>query len=287
MNEIELEKYFIKHKEVSIPELQKKFHLSYKEIHSIILKFLDEKIIFLKDALNYAYIEHTEKLPLIYKQVLWDCIKNNYVSSSYMQRKFSLSVFEARDIINWMRENEFIGQLPFPEVQMTKHQFIERFGTITEDIEEKKIEVDIDSFCDTKPDETKSMKELLNSHREDLKKRMQECENKLNQESVDEIKNSEEDDLDIIKYCDPLEILNEPETSFEKRYYDVIEKILLVDKEILQQAFLSIVKKILEFPFVSGTALESVYEKVYQNISQLTEKEFQGIKDIILDKKGE
>ena len=283
MNEMELEKYFIENKLVSIPEIQKEFHLGYKEVHNIILKFLEEEKIFLKDDLNYAYIGKTEEIPLVYKQVLWDCIQNDYVSLTHIQSEFSLSIPTAKSIINWMSENDYIGPLPCQEVQMTKTQFIELFGIMEEDSEETAEEEDIDSLFKTKPKETKSIREILNSERENLKKRMQECENKLNQKPIDEVKKEEEDDFDITKYCDISEILNEPEESFDKRYYDAIEKIILVDKEITQQEFLSIVKRILEFPFVPNTMIEPLYEKVYQNISTLTEKQFQDIKDVILD----
>ncbi|MDE6408099.1 MAG: hypothetical protein K2K50_05790, partial [Anaeroplasmataceae bacterium] len=222
MNKMEVEKYIIKNKVVSIPEIQKEFHLSYKEVHSIILKFLEEEKIFLKDDLNYAYIEKTIEIPPVYKQVLWDCIQNDSVSLTHIQSEFSLSIPTAKSIINWMTENDFIGPLPFQEVQMTKAQFIERFGQMEENNLEADEEEDIDSFFKTKPKESKSIREILEFQRENLKKRMQECENKLNQKPLDKVKEEEENNFDITKYCDISEILNEPEESFDKRYYDAV-----------------------------------------------------------------
>lgn len=283
MNEIEVEEYIKKRRIVTIPEIQREFDLGYKETQSFITKLLWQEKIYLKDDLNYVYLDKERQIPLLYKQVLWNCIDKGRASFSYIQKRFSLSDAKTDMIIAWMEENHFIGPLPLQKILLSKSSFIDLFGnmeTYAEINEEEE-----STFTSRSSQEFNSFKDFLNVQKDDIEKRINEYEIKQgyikSKEAKDE--DNEDDDFDITKFCDISKIKDEPEENFMASCYDAIEKIIFADEDILQNDFLIIVDKILKSPSIANTNLELVYREVYRNVSYMTEEQFQHIKSVILE----
>lgn len=226
MNEKSVKKYFKEHKVASIPEIQNKLDLGYKETHEIFLNLLEDKVIVLKDDLHYEYIKNAEAMedvPNIYKKVLWNCIQTNDASSRRIRRDFSLSSSLTNQIFGWMIENDYISDPLIGEILITKEEFIETFGEM------------------------------------------------------------EDDEFNISKYVDLSEVFNEANGSAEEQYDRVLKRIIESKKNITQEVFISIVRNIIDNLFMPNSSLEHVYDTMLQNVSQMTEEQFQELTKYILN----
>ncbi len=262
----EVERYIITKKIVSIPEVQKSLNLGYREVRAIFSKLVEQNKLTLVDDLYYTYEEKTEEIPQIYKEVLWDCIKRGDVSTVYLQSRFALSMATVRKIVDWMTEEEFIGEPPFQEIYLTKNDFIERFGAMEDDSLDTK-EMDAFPFW---PSQRADFKKKLEEQKKSIRQRILDLETKKEEEEF------KEDELIIEEY-------DEAKDSFDKAYYEALEKIIKANPEASKQEFIRLVNRILQRLEDLKSSLVAIYLKMLDSISDLSEDEFQNIKDIILE----
>ena len=278
MNEKEIERYMIASKIVSIPEVQKRFGLGYKEAHSYFTKLIKKEKLSLKDDLHYEYNGRVEKIPPVYLKALWDCVEHHEVDSDYIKKKYNLSTPTVNIMLEWMKDNEFIEDSPFPDVLLTKQEFIERFGTIEEEQEEDNKEIPMTNNL-----ELKDLRKSLDLRRNELIRKICSLDSEKKEEAED--KEDETDDtslfleeLDIQPNITSLglELLDDEEVKEKMR------AIVMLNPKITLKEFISQVRR-KHFNAVCRELSErEVYEKILDIIIKFDEEDFLDLKEVLL-----
>ena len=256
MNEMQIEQFIIENELVSIPELQKKFGLSYKEAYTFISRLLDQHKIALVDELHYTYSKEKEEIPPLYLKILWDCIKKDEVHLTSIITKYKISFTEAKKILKWMLNNKFINDPSTRKLLITQNDFIERYGVIeknTSNLLDEEKQVIFRDYL-RKLDEEQSI------------------EDEEKTEASDSLEDKEPSDvfqlgLDLIRY----------ETTRRKMKVIVMENPDITYKEFMCQ----IHRKHLNAVCNKSSEIEA-YEKILNTLMQFEEEDFQDLKKILL-----
>ncbi|MDE7213118.1 MAG: hypothetical protein K2N42_00895 [Anaeroplasmataceae bacterium] len=271
MNEKEIVRYIIASKTVSIPEVQKRFGLGYKEAHSYFTKLIKEEKLSLKDDLHFEYNGRVEKIPPVYLKALWDCIEHHDVDSNYIKAKYNLSTPTVNIMLEWMKDNEFIEDSPFPDILLTKQEFIERFGIIEEEQEEDNKEIPKTNNLDLR-----DLRKSLEQRRRELLKRLDALPTEKKEESEEETDISDDIDIKPDIFSMGLDLLK------DKAIREKMKAIITINSKITLEEFLNYVEKKHIDAIIGELKEREDYQKILNVISQFEEEDFLDLKEVLL-----
>lgn len=137
-----IKEYILSKSEFQVPEVQKRYSLSYPEIKQILDELLEKQKIVFSAGMTYKVIKKTSSVRLVHKpknkqeeiniKALWEFIKCQKASTAVIQRKFSVGYSIAARAIDWMEENKYISPFPEREVMLSRDEFIQKYGNLDE-----------------------------------------------------------------------------------------------------------------------------------------------------------
>ena len=123
--------------EINAPELQNELSVSYSEIKALLDKLVEDGRIEFLSGVTYKVLpkvkslntyEPKDEVEKRFIDVLWRCLDCDRISVSIVQRKTGTGYATAARAVDWMEQNGFISRFPYREIQITKKEFIEKFG---------------------------------------------------------------------------------------------------------------------------------------------------------------
>lgn len=278
MKNFKVESYLIKNKIATIPEIQKKFDLDYKEVRNFFSALVKRGKLVLMDELHFEYINQPNKIPEIYKKVLWECIQKEKVSFIDIQKKYELSPPAVKTIVKWMEDNGFVSSPPFNILLMTKEEFIERFGQIEEEIKEPDIQ-------NSAPN-SEALKKFLNAQREDLRKRIKKCEDEMAATSIDDLNIMYDNINNVIIFDDSKDefenLSSKINLYIDKLDEDEIRPILNNTPNLKKDEFIRIIEDKLTLEKDLKTNKVGVYKRILERLKNMNEEDFQYLKNQLL-----
>lgn len=132
----DVRQYILSQNVIQLPEIQKRFALSYSQVKTVIdeltstgdIVYTSGVSFMVKTKLNVKGFKSKNSLEEKGVRALWECIKKDYISIAYIQRTCGFNYAEALQSIDWMEKNKYISCFPKRKVIMTKEEFIAKFG---------------------------------------------------------------------------------------------------------------------------------------------------------------
>lgn len=113
---------------VSIPEIQKRFHLDYRFTHRMFMRLVEAGRLKNVGGINFSYIKYEEDPLFIY--TLWFCINEDKIDSRFLENKLSIDASQVDEILSWMRSKEYLTSNPFNFKLLSKEKFMELYGPL-------------------------------------------------------------------------------------------------------------------------------------------------------------
>ena len=216
-------------------------------------------------------------------KILWECIELDEVDTSYLQRKYDLSTPTIKTILKWMTNNEFISNSPFPNVQLTKKGFIERFGPIESHLEED------DDLEDKEEDPFKrdaqinleGLRETLGLKREELRKRLSKFDVEVDE--PEEPKETFWERFFATKRTDTTEV--GATALHEKVLKENMREVMELMPNMTHAAYVELINFRFADAKTHNVELANIYEEILNLTRGLSEENFQDLKKRILEQK--
>lgn len=249
MIETQIIDYLKEKGKTTIPEIQVQFGLGYKTTRDIFRKLEKEEMIELKRDLFFVYKKDAEEIPIYYKLILWDCIKNQSVNMTHLLEIFSLTYLEIGQVIKWMKKKDYCTVKE--ELLITKDEFIVLYG-------------DADLYTG----------ELSNLYHFPLPK-------------VNTIEEMIELEEILLSRFECLEDAIEEESSSEeyqrtKKFYDALFEIIENEPNINKENTIETLQKRFHLAFMTDIQEDQAISSLIDNFYRMSDEQFTELKKAIL-----